>query len=357
MDSVKGSGAAKAGAKVEVGGSAGAVKEPLYGMLVIGPPGSGKSTFCAGMSAFLECLGRDTSVVNLDPACDLCKYECCIDIGNLVSAQRVAEELSLGPNGSLVYAMEYLNSHRKWLIDKIRKQGNSRYFIFDMPGQCELYTHNSSVKNIVQTMKAELDIRLVCLHLVDSTHCSELSTFLSASLLSLSTMLQLELPHLNILSKADLFERDNHTPFDLSFFTSRLDLLGLSEFVGRPLPSRSDVGHHIETGEWRRKGTIESGSLGLAKFQKLHRCLAELVQEFRLVNFIPLNVLDAKSMSKVLELADKAIGYAKKDRERAAAERNETYAQEWVEGFNDASFIKNAMSTRPTLAEQASIDE
>ena len=34
----------------------------------MGPPGSGKTTFCAGMQQYLRLLGRDASVVNLDPA-------------------------------------------------------------------------------------------------------------------------------------------------------------------------------------------------------------------------------------------------------------------------------------------------
>ena len=38
-----------------------------YGMLVVGVPGSGKTTLCAGYSGFLNAIGRDT-VVNLDPA-------------------------------------------------------------------------------------------------------------------------------------------------------------------------------------------------------------------------------------------------------------------------------------------------
>lgn len=40
----------------------------FFGLVVIGPPGSGKTTFCEGMSQFLKSLGREVSIVNLDPA-------------------------------------------------------------------------------------------------------------------------------------------------------------------------------------------------------------------------------------------------------------------------------------------------
>ena len=42
------------------------------------------------------------------------------------------------------------------------------------------------------------------MHLVDSIVCVEPSNYISALLLSLSTMLQLELPHINVLTKIDL---------------------------------------------------------------------------------------------------------------------------------------------------------
>lgn len=70
-----------------------------FGQLVIGPAGSGKTTYCNGMQQYLTLLGRKTVVVNLDPANDSLPYECVIDISELVSLQEVQENLNLGPNG------------------------------------------------------------------------------------------------------------------------------------------------------------------------------------------------------------------------------------------------------------------
>lgn len=37
----------------------------IFGQLVIGPPGSGKTTYCTEMGKFLESLGRKVAIVNI----------------------------------------------------------------------------------------------------------------------------------------------------------------------------------------------------------------------------------------------------------------------------------------------------
>jgi hypothetical protein len=59
---------------------------------------------------------------------------------------------------------------------------------------------------------------------VDSHYCSDPSKFISVLLTSLSTMLQIELPHVNVLSKCDLIEKFGKLSFNLDFYTEVLDL-------------------------------------------------------------------------------------------------------------------------------------
>lgn len=70
-----------------------------FGQLVIGPPGSGKTTYCNGMQQYLSALGRKVAIVNLDPANDALPYTPAVDISELVCLETVMEELKLGPNG------------------------------------------------------------------------------------------------------------------------------------------------------------------------------------------------------------------------------------------------------------------
>lgn len=70
-----------------------------FGQLVIGPAGSGKTTYCNGMQQYLTLTGRKTVVINLDPANESLPYDCDVDISELVSLAEVQENLKLGPNG------------------------------------------------------------------------------------------------------------------------------------------------------------------------------------------------------------------------------------------------------------------
>lgn len=123
-----------------------------FAQLVIGPPGSGKSTYCKAMGEFLGAMGREASIVNLDPANDVLPYDCAVDVSELITLEDAMEKLRLGPNGSLVYCMEYLEKNVGWLHGRL--QGcKGRYFLFDCPGQVELYTHHQSVRNITAQLQ------------------------------------------------------------------------------------------------------------------------------------------------------------------------------------------------------------
>lgn len=86
-----------------------------FGQVVIGPPGSGKSTFCLAAADFMRASGRSVCLINLDPANDDLPYDCGIDIGDLVSLAAVQESTGLGPNGGLVFCMDFLHQNFDWL--------------------------------------------------------------------------------------------------------------------------------------------------------------------------------------------------------------------------------------------------
>ncbi|KAK7481625.1 hypothetical protein BaRGS_00027141 [Batillaria attramentaria] len=253
-----------------------------FGQVVIGPPGSGKTTYCAGMAQFLEGFGRKVAVINLDPANDVLPYRCEVDISDLITVDDVMTHLKLGPNGGLMYCMEYLEKNLDWLRDRLAKL-RDRYLIFDFPGQVELYTHHGAVRNIVQKLQNIDDFRLAAVHLVDSHYCSDPGKFISVLLTSLATMLQIELPHVNILSKADLIEKHGKLSFSVDFYTEVLDLSYLlDQLQDDPI---------------------------FAKYKRLNAALVGIVEDYSLVSFTPLSIQDKETMLRVKKAVDKANGY------------------------------------------------
>lgn len=65
------------------------------------------------------------------------------------------------------------------------------------------YDHNDSNLRLLIVSPT---LQLSAVHLVDAHLCSDPGKYISALMLSLSTMLHLELPHINVLSKIDLIE-------------------------------------------------------------------------------------------------------------------------------------------------------
>ena len=63
---------------------------------MIGPSGSGKTTLCEGLQQFYKLLERDHAIINFDPANDNLKYNCTIDIKDLINLEDVMEKLHLG---------------------------------------------------------------------------------------------------------------------------------------------------------------------------------------------------------------------------------------------------------------------
>ncbi|CDI76133.1 Whole genome shotgun assembly, allelic scaffold old set, scaffold old scaffoldA_149, related [Eimeria acervulina] len=129
-----------------------------YGQIVIGPPGSGKSSYCFGMQQLLQALQRQHIVVNLDPMNDSLPYECAVDVMELIKGEDVMKNLQLGPNGAMIYCMEFLLENIDWLVEKLKAYKNY-YVLIDCPGQVELFTHHDALRTIIRHLE-KLDFRV-----------------------------------------------------------------------------------------------------------------------------------------------------------------------------------------------------
>ncbi|KAL2024038.1 hypothetical protein VTK56DRAFT_273 [Thermocarpiscus australiensis] len=255
-----------------------------FGQLVLGSAGAGKSTYCDGMHQFMGAIGRQCSVVNLDPANDRTNYPCALDIRNLVTLEEIMSDDRLGPNGGILYALEELEHNMEWLENGLKELGED-YILFDCPGQVELYTHHTSLRNIFYRLQ-KLGYRLVAVHLSDCFCLTQPSLYISNLLLALRAMLQMDLPHINVLTKIDKISSYDPLPFNLDFYTEVQDLSYLIPVL-----------------------EAESPVLRNEKFGRLNQAIAELVERFGLVSFEVLAVENKKSMMHLLRVIDRAGGY------------------------------------------------
>ncbi|KAK3029786.1 hypothetical protein RJ639_038228, partial [Escallonia herrerae] len=207
------------------------------------------------------------AVINLDPANDALPYDCAVNIEDLIKLSDVMIEHSLGPNGGLVYCMDYLEKNIDWLESKLEPLLKDHYFLFDFPGQVELFFLHANAKTVIMKLIKKLNLRLTAVHLVDAHLCSDPGKYVSALLLSLSTMLHLELPHINVLSKIDLIESYGKLAFNLDFYTDVQDL--------------SYIQHHLDQDPRS------------SKYRKLTKELCE----------------DKESVGNLVKLIDKTNGY------------------------------------------------
>ncbi|KAH3758469.1 GPN-loop GTPase 3 [Pelomyxa schiedti] len=249
-----------------------------HAQMVMGPAGSGKSTFCAALAKYAETQKRVVHVVNLDPAAEDLRYEPSIDIRELVNVDDVMEELGYGPNGALMYAMEFLVDHMDWLTDELDDYADD-YLIFDCPGQIELYSHVPVMKAVCDALQ-NCGYQVVALYMIDSHFISDTSKFISGILSCLSAMLRLEVPHLNVLSKVDLLGE-------------KPDEEWLEKFLEPDMPT---LMHQLEK---------ETGG----RFTKLNKAICSLLDTYSMVNFLPLSSNDPDSVELILAHADHAIQY------------------------------------------------
>lgn len=78
------------------------------------------------------------------------------------------DEHGLGPNGGMLYCMEYLEKNFDWLEGKLGELGKEDgengpadvYALFDLPGQVELSTNHESVKRIVDMLQSKCGFRV-----------------------------------------------------------------------------------------------------------------------------------------------------------------------------------------------------
>ncbi|XP_018328666.1 GPN-loop GTPase 3 isoform X2 [Agrilus planipennis] len=225
---------------------------------------------------------RHIDVVNLDPAAEYFDYNPLVDVRELIQVEDTMEdeELHFGPNGGLIFCIEYLLENSDWLQNKLGDQEDD-YILFDCPGQIELYTHLTAIRKLINLLQ-NWNFNVCSVFLVDVQFMTDGAKFLSGTMAALSVMVNLEIPHVNLLSKMDL----------------------LSKSAKKQLDRFLEPDSHAILGDIELRTTRFN-----EKHQRLTEAIGRLVEDYSLVRFIPLNLKDNENVADVLLTIDNVIQF------------------------------------------------
>ncbi|KAI0097358.1 GPN-loop GTPase 3 like protein [Nemania sp. FL0031] len=282
-----------------------------FGVMVMGPAGAGKSTFCASLITHLQLNRRSAFYVNLDPAAETFEHSPDLDIKDLISLEDVMEEMGLGPNGGLIYCFEFLMENLDFLTDALDPLTEEYLIIFDMPGQIELYTHVPILPALVRflTRAGSLDVRLCAAYLLEATFVVDRAKFFAGTLSAMSAMIMLEVPHINVLSKMDLV-KDQVRKKDFKRFVNPDSALlddDPADVARRAAEGKNAMEEQEEdaTADLQDKDAVMRG----AGFRRLNKAVAGLIESFSMISYLKLDVQDEESVAAILSYIDDCIQY------------------------------------------------
>jgi len=148
--------------------------------------------------------------------------------------------------------------------------------IFDCPGQIELYSHVSVFRTLVEFLKGRG--WMVCVvYCLDSHFVTDATKYTAGVLQTLGAMVLLEVPHVSVLTKVDICpDRD-----------------ALERLL---IPDAHALRRELDT---RMPGRLH----------KLNDEVAQVIDEWSMVSFVPLDIRDEDSIATVLGHADMSIQF------------------------------------------------
>lgn len=156
------------------------------------------------------------------------------------------------------------------------------------------------------------------MNLVDSHYVADPAKFIAVMLMSLTQMIQLELPAINVLSKIDLIEQygalRTSRPCPVSpFIYVKSELVTNSDLSSCSLRTRAALNLNLEYFteggqlEWLVQA-LEADPL-MRRHGNLNRALAEVIEDFSLVAFHTLDIQNKESVLRLSQAIDKSNGY------------------------------------------------
>lgn len=193
--------------------------------------------------------------------------------------------------------MAFIHENISWLLDKMllvneKKESSSCeiYFIFDFPGQIELYMNDEFMKKIASILQKndKISLSLTTVALFDCLCCYDPNQYIAASILSLITQFHLETPHINVLTKIDLLKQCGKLPYRLRMYFD-------NEALNLMIEEEMEIN--------------EESTEFIKKYHSLHEKIKNVIMDQNLISFFPLHIMDKINVCSLVAMIDKANGF------------------------------------------------
>ncbi|MGQ4914060.1 MAG: ATP/GTP-binding protein [Candidatus Asgardarchaeia archaeon] len=174
-----------------------------YAIVIAGPAGSGKSTLTKAFEKWLNNAGYTVKTINLDPGAEYVPYIPTWDIRDKFTVSEIMKRKKLGPNGAMLEAMKEISENIDDLLNEILKI-DAEFILIDTPGQIEIF----AFRDVGQIFVSKLNKKVTTLgvFLIDGLFIKNIVSFIVANLLATSVELNLGIPFVSIINKADLLD-------------------------------------------------------------------------------------------------------------------------------------------------------
>lgn len=236
-----------------------------------------------------------------------------------------------------------LDEEPDWLTEDIG-QYQDEFLIVDLPGQIEIYTHYNIVPRLASLFSGA-NYGVLGVYVLDATFVLDPRKYFGALLNATCAMLNLGIPHLNVMTKIDLlaklapdmvedesfgedFGEEGH-PLHAFLFPSPADLLSCVQQPGSNIDRekesiKSNTSNHEDDGEKpsennqkepksqetlaQEKSSPEGESI-LFKADALTKALVQVLDEFDMVSFLTLDIRKEESIGDLLSHIDHAVQF------------------------------------------------
>ena len=201
-----------------------------------------------------------------------------------------------------------------------------------MPGQVELYTSgHEAVRKKIKKLEKELNFHFVASHVIDLPQIYDRYKFLTTLTLSLTAIIGMEMPMVQIITKIDLLKTMGKPDMNIMFYegcTNGLKFLFFDDFETTKDPQ-------AKVSQFARR------------FSKMTKNMCEVIESYSQVNFSMCDTSNKLFLSNILMKLDKANNYwyqpqrIESDKENMIdyeAVEMYFYSSEWVSDLEDKYF-------------------